>query len=173
MRLDFRTYMPFFLVCLGLFGRFIPHLPNMTPITAICLVAGVYMSRPSLAFGIPLLTLVASDWIFGVMYPGIVWVYLGFIGIMVIGRMAKQSMLSGKWVFVTLAGSSCFFVVSNFGVWVSSGLYPHTFGGLLEAYVLALPFFRNAVLGDILYVPVLLMVCRYWPSFSKQDVPVL
>ena len=54
-----------------------------------------------------------------------------------------------------LASSVLFFVVSNLAVWVVSTSYPKTWGGLVTCYVAAIPFFRNTLLGDGLYVSVL------------------
>jgi hypothetical protein len=42
-------------------------------------------------------------------------------------------------------------VVTNFGVWVGSGMYPHTGEGLLACYVAAIPFFHNQLAGVAVY----------------------
>lgn len=50
-----------------------------------------------------------------------------------------------------------FFLVTNFGVWLTSvlnpsaalAIYPPTFAGLVECYTAALPFFRNTLVGDL------------------------
>jgi hypothetical protein len=59
-----------------------------------------------------------------------------------------------NWFRIPL-GATCgaviFFVVSNFGVWLQSGMYPHTLAGLADCYTLALPFFRNTLTGDLVY----------------------
>jgi len=54
-----------------------------------------------------------------------------------------------------LAGSVLFFLITNFGVWWFQSLYPHTLDGLIACYVAAIPFFRNTLLGDLLYTAVL------------------
>jgi hypothetical protein len=51
-----------------------------------------------------------------------------------------------------LIGETVFFVVTNFAVWaIHSDHYAHTAAGLTECYVLALPFFRNSLLGMAIY----------------------
>jgi hypothetical protein len=50
-----------------------------------------------------------------------------------------------------LASSVSFFLFSNFAVWAAYDMYPKNLGGLLTSYTLALPFFRNAVEGDLLF----------------------
>jgi hypothetical protein len=54
-----------------------------------------------------------------------------------------------------MASGMVFFIVSNFGVWVTSGMYAHTLDGLLECYVMALPFFRTSLMADLFYSAVL------------------
>jgi formate-dependent nitrite reductase membrane component NrfD len=58
-------------------------------------------------------------------------------------------------VGATLSASVLFFIVTNFSVWLLDGLYPLTFEGLMASYTAAIPFFRNAVLGDLFYAAVL------------------
>jgi hypothetical protein len=33
-------------------------------------------------------------------------------------------------------------------------MYPRSFSGLMECYLLAIPFFRNTILGDLFYTGV-------------------
>jgi hypothetical protein len=51
----------------------------------------------------------------------------------------------------TLIGSVSFFLISNFAVWVVWNMYPKTLSGLGLCYVAGLPFFRNAVISDLLF----------------------
>jgi hypothetical protein len=55
----------------------------------------------------------------------------------------------------TLVGAAMFYLVTNFGVWVTGVLYPQTAPGLLRCYTAAIPFFRNMLLGDACYVVLL------------------
>jgi hypothetical protein len=41
--------------------------------------------------------------------------------------------------------------LSNFATWASWDLYPKTLNGLMECYVAALPFFRHALAGDLIF----------------------
>jgi hypothetical protein len=45
-------------------------------------------------------------------------------------------------------------VVSNLGVWLA-GFYPRTVEGLVQCYVMAIPFFGSTLLGDLFYAVVL------------------
>ena len=48
-----------------------------------------------------------------------------------------------------------FYVVTNFGMWLFSGIYPRTLGGLEACYIAAIPFFQNTVAGDLVYTGLL------------------
>ena len=71
--------------------------------------------------------------------------------------------------FMSLAASTVFFVITNFGVWAVGGLYPRTVLGLTECFVAALPFFGNQMAGDILFTGVLFAL---WFELEKR-VPAL
>ena len=52
-------------------------------------------------------------------------------------------------------GSIIFFVTTNLGMWLFSGIYPVTYAGLVACYAAALPFFQNTVAGDLFYAVLL------------------
>ena len=55
------------------------------------------------------------------------------------------------------AGSLIFFIISNFGVWVlgNPGVldipYERNLNGLIECYILAIPFFGNTFLSTVIF----------------------
>jgi hypothetical protein len=56
-----------------------------------------------------------------------------------------------KVFFGALGASIIFFLLSNFGVWASTGVYPINLAGLLTCYLAGLPFLLNQVFGDLFY----------------------
>jgi hypothetical protein len=54
----------------------------------------------------------------------------------------------GPWLLpvLSVAGSTLFFLTSNFAVWAEGQLYPLTLAGLSECYALGLPFFWKGTL---------------------------
>ena len=131
-------------------SRFIPHPPNMTAVTALALFAGATLSRPRYAFLVPLVAMLVSDLLIG-FYSGMAFVYGAFMVIVGIGLLLRgRRHLLGVGA-ATLASSVIFYLITNFGVWVGSGLYPQTGAGLVACYTAALPFFRNMVTGDLFY----------------------
>lgn len=141
------------LILFALFTRVLPHPMNFTPIGAIALFAGAYLSYKR-TWLIPIAALVVSDAIIGFYDPiSMFFVYLGFAASAVLGRyflQHKRTVLNVAGT--TLAGATVFFVLSNFGMWLTGLAYPMTLEGLIQCYVMAIPFFGNTLLGDAMYV---------------------
>jgi hypothetical protein len=147
--------MPYFLIVLGVIARLIPHPWNFSPIGALGLFAGANC-RPRVAWLVPLSALLIADLIVGFYVPiTMLFVYLGFLGGPLIGRLfISQRRSTPRIGAAVLVSSTIFFVLSNFGVWLG-GFYPMTFAGLVECYVLAIPFYGVTILGDGLYAIIL------------------
>jgi hypothetical protein len=134
--------------------RLIPHPPNLTSVTAVALFGGAYFSNRTLAFVAPLLALLVSDFILG-FYPHMEVPYLSFVLIVCIGFQLQQRRTAPRIAGAALVSALVFFIVTNFGVWAFDSLYPKTFPGLVACYVAAIPFFRNMLLGDLIYTAIL------------------
>ena len=65
-------------------------------------------------------------------------------------KLEKGIKLQNLFIFGFL-GSVIFFLISNFGVWILSGMYEKNLNGLAYCYFLALPFFVNTVLSTIIF----------------------
>lgn len=131
------------LIFLAVLSRFLPHPPNFTPIAAIALLSSKGFSNRWIVFIIPIVSLFISDFFLG-LHVTIPFVYASFILISLLGMYVKK--INIGTVFLS---SSLFFVVSNFGVWLLH--YPISLNGLVQCYSLALPFFLNTILGDLVY----------------------
>ena len=112
--------------------RLLPHPPNFAPITAIALFGAVYFDR-KYAIILPVMALLLSDAVLG-FYGGMLWVYGSFLMIGMIGFWLRGRKTVTATASATLAGSVLFYLVTNFGVWLSGTLYPPTFAGLMEQY---------------------------------------
>ena len=135
--------------------RLVPHPPNFTPIGAMALFSGAYLGRRgAVAFLAPLGALFLSDLALG-FYHGMATVYFSVALIVMIGVVALSRVSPIRVGFAALASSVLFFVVTNFGMWLSSGFYPRTLAGLEACYVAAIPFFQNTVAGDLFYAALL------------------
>jgi hypothetical protein len=134
--------------------RLVPHPPNFTPIGAMALFSGANLGRRPLAFVAPLAAMVLSDAVLG-FYSGVWITYLAVALIVLVAWVALSRVSVLRVAGAALAGSVVFFLVSNFGTWALSGMYPHTAAGLAGCYVAAIPFFQNTVAGDLFYATLL------------------
>ena len=162
--------------------RLLPHPPNMTSITAVALFGGAYFSSRWLAFAVPLLALALSDLVLGVYWSWSMmafqphmWVqYLAFAGVVLIGLSLRRRASVARVAGATLASAVMFFIVTNFAEWVFQAWYPKTFEGLTAAYIAAIPFFRNSLIGDFAYVTLLFGGMHLLESrFSALRAPTL
>ena len=127
------------------FSRFIPHPPNFTSLIALSFyvpaIFGVrYISIVILSFAI-------TDLYFG-FRSTILFTWGSVILIGLISNYFNVSIL--KRVFGSLTGAFLFFLLSNFGVWVS-GYYGLTLEGLIECYIMAIPFFGYTLISTIFF----------------------
>ena len=134
--------------------RLVPHPPNFTPIGAMALFSGAYLANRGLAVAVPLAAMLLSDAVLG-FHSGMPFVYGSVALIVAIGWFALKRVSSLGVVAAALVSSVLFFVVTNFGTWSVSGMYPMTLAGLAACYVAAIPFFQNTVVGDLFYSGVL------------------
>ena len=140
-----------FFVLIGVGFRLVPHAPNFAPIAAIALFGGVYFSK-KIAVIIPVSAMLISDIFLGFYDLKLMaFVYGSFILCAVLGFWLKNHK---KWHTVAgtaVLSSVLFFIITNFAVWAFSPWYAKTFSGIIQCYIMALPFFRNSLLGDIFY----------------------
>lgn len=147
--------MAYFFIIVAIILRLLPHPPNFAPIAAIALFGGTYLGK-KYALLVPLAAMIVSDYFIGFYDLKLMLaVYGSFLLIGLLGLWLKQHKSVRNITGVTLLGSILFFIITNFAVWAFSSWYPHNFTGLWQCYVLALPFFRNTLLGDLFYVSVL------------------
>ena len=166
-----QKYIPaFLLIALGLFSRVLPHPANFAPIAGIALFAGIYLPK-KLAIIAPLAAMALSDLIIGsYQWQVMLTVYLAFIVTGLIGLAIKNNKNFRSIVGGTLLASIIFFITTNWAVWAFGTMYPHSLNGLLQSYVMALPFFRNSLLGDLFYVGVLVGGMEISLNFNKQNI---
>ena len=143
------------LIFFAILSRFLPHPPNFTPIAAIALLSSKGFNNRWVVFLIPIVSLFISDLFIG-LHATIPFVYISFILIALLGLYVKKIN-----IFSVLLSSTIFFLVSNLGVWLL--YYPISTEGLVQCYTLALPFFLNTVLGDLVYGALLI-----YPFYALQ-----
>ena len=166
-----RHLFTFSLILAAALSRLLPHPMNFAPISALALFGGVYLDKKH-TFIVPLAAMLVSDYFLG-FYPGVLWVYGSFALIGFVGLWLRNHRGVGQTAIATLLGSVVFFIVTNFGVWISEQVsYTHDLAGLIQCYAAAIPFFRNTLLGDVAYVTGLFGIyelCRrYVPALASE-----
>lgn len=156
-----------FFILSSILLRLLPHVPNFAPITAIALFGGAYLNR-RVALFLPLLIMILSDYLLlyfsnnafnfqKIISPATLFhkttffVYFSFVISSLIGIYISKRKTLTNVVFASLIASLQFFIVTNFGVWAATTMYPKTTGGLMQSYIMGIPFFRATFLGDIFY----------------------
>ncbi|MHC4324702.1 MAG: DUF6580 family putative transport protein [Planctomycetota bacterium] len=163
--------------------RLLPHPPNMTPIAAMALFGGVYFANRRTAFLVPLAAMFLSDLALGFFVYDFGWfhwfmpfVYAGFVVTVCLGLLIRHRLTPLVVGGTALISSVLFFIITNFGVWLTGGLYPKTLAGLAGCYVAAIPFFRNTLAGNAFYSLVLFggfaLAQRYLPVLRERPIGI-
>jgi len=154
MLLDKKLLAIFALLVVAAGLRLIPHPANFAPIGAMALFAGAHLGDKRLAFILPLSAMLVSDMFIG-FHPLMFAVYGGFACVIMLGFWLNKRLTITRLALATVGGSTIFFVISNFGVWLTEPAYPLTLQGITTCYLAAIPFFQNTVLGDAVFVSLL------------------
>lgn len=141
-------------------SRLLPHPYNFTPIAAMALFGGAYINNRSSALLVTLAGMFVSDlllqgsYLLGWRdYPGfhvlMPVIYLSLLFIVNIGSGLSGRVQAWNVPLASIAGSTVFFIVSNFGVFCLEKQY--TWLEFVRTYTDAIPFFGNTLAGDLLY----------------------
>ncbi len=137
------------LVVFGVSLRLLPHADNFTPVTAIAYFGGVVLS-PAIALTVPLIVMIASDILIGP-HDLFLVTWGSFFIVSLIGVGIRKNAKWTRVLFGAVGGSVFYFLSTNLAVFFFQNMYPKTWAGLVECFVMAMPFFRNSLLGDLAY----------------------
>lgn len=158
-----------FFIISGILLRLVPHIPNFAPITAIAIFSGVYLNKKT-ALLVPILSMAISDYLllyinpFGnsmldfhkiypisaMFYSTTPYVWGSFLISGLIGLYLRKRKNAKNVIVASLFASLQFFLITNFGVW-ATGMYERGLDGLLQSYIMGIPFYRGTLLGDLFY----------------------
>ena len=154
-----RNSFPIILVALLTLSRLLPHPPNFTPILAVGIFAGFYFKQFFLGSFIVILSMFIGDIYFG-FHNTMFFTYISLAVVVSLGLIIKK-FSSTEIFFAGLLGSVCFFIISNFGVWLISGMYEKNINGLVQSYFMAIPFFHKTLASTLLYLFVLKFIFKF------------
>lgn len=150
------------LISIGVVGRlvriyYLPELYNVEPFTAMSLLAGSVLGG-GYALTVPLSMVAISDMVIGntsiMFFTWSAWAIIGLLGTVLRKRKAPTASFALRFTGAGVVSSLFFFLWTNFGVWLVDGIYPHTLHGLMQSYVMGLPFLRNNIFGNLVVVPI-------------------
>jgi uncharacterized protein DUF6580 len=135
--------------------RFIPHPWMFTPVVGALLFFGARGPRRQL--WVPFVLLAASDIVLTKLVYSLNFSWDHFVtfawyaAVLWLGTTLHDNARPLRIMLAALTSSVSFFVLSNFAVWACWSMYPKNFSGLMTSYAMGLPFFRNAIAGDLLF----------------------
>jgi hypothetical protein len=169
------------LILVAAVTRLLPHPVNFGPMAAIALFAGAQLGNRKWAMLTILLAAMFSDLLvnaiiynhFSLSYfvsAGTLSIYACYLLFGLFGGSIKTATIpsvGGKAILSSLI----FFLVTNFMVWMGSGMYTPDMAGLMTSYLAALPFLQNALAGDLMYSAALFgayaLVVKAEPAWLK------
>jgi len=162
---------PVGLILILALSRLIPHPWNFTPVIAVAMMSGYFFKNIYFSLSILLIAMLIADVFIG-FYENMIFVYLSLMFIaFVFFKISKKINFKNLFVY-SFAGSLIFFMLSNFGVWIlgSPGLdnipYDKTLNGLIECYILAIPFFGNTFLSTLIFAYPGIFIYKSLPAWS-------
>ena len=136
-----------------LFNEF--QIWNFNPLVAVCLFAGAHFTDKKFAFLVPFAVMLVTDWIIG-LHAQMLPVYLSYGMIVGLGILLSRKENVVNTLGSSLVSTLVFFLITNLTIWYASlSMYPHTIEGQLMSYTAALPFLRNALVGDLTFTTAL------------------
>jgi len=149
---------------------------SYTPALALFMYAGARYSQKSIAYLMPLALYLLGDlgiwaisgrldWAF---YPGQWAVYCCLIFCALVGTYLSKKPNVGALITLGMLANLVYFAATNFAVWAQGDWYPHTWAGLAQCYVAALPYFRNMVAGTAFFSLLLFMPHWFTQPFQSE-----
>ena len=150
LNISYKNLFPISIILILTLSRLIPHPPNFTPIIAVAIMSSYFFKNIYLSCATLLISMLLADAFIG-FYGNMLFVYLSLLIIVFIFYKISEKINFKNLFIFGFIGSLIFFIISNFGVWVLGGLYEKNLNGLVECYVLAIPFFGNTFLSTLIF----------------------
>ncbi len=136
------------------FSRLLPHPPNFTAVASLVLFSAAAWDKPWQGLAAALLAMLLTDLILG-LHSSLPAVYLALGIIYGIGMLVRKKINTVSVTAGAVSSSLVFYLITNFSVWLFSGMYPRTASGLAASYLAGIPFLGYTAAGDIFFSAVL------------------
>lgn len=164
---------------LAVLSRLVPHALhgiglNITAVGGGLLFFGARRPRWQAVFAIAAMALTdvyltryVYEYPFHVQGYVVTWIWYG--AVCLLGSSLLRRVTTLRVAVAVLCSATGFFLLSNFVVWMSGGLYPHSEAGLADCFAAALPFYGNDLVSTALTAGVLFGL----PVLASRLVTVL
>ena len=152
-------FLPICLIIVLSFSRLIPHPWNFTPVLAMGIFSGFYFKNFILSSFIVIFSMFIGDLFLG-FHSTMFFTYTSLIIAVILGLLITKFKFT-EILFYGVASSVCFFLVTNFGAWLTLEMYEKNLVGLFQSYVLAIPFFHNTLISTLFYLVVLKLLFTF------------
>jgi len=150
------------LIGIGVILRIVYQIPNFSPIVGIALFTTAIFGFKK-ALYVSLISMLISDVVLGVQSQmGLITFmsfqpisYLTILGILFLSRaLYSKEITMSKILILPVVSSTLFFIITNFVVWLDLygwGMYTKDLQGLIQCYMMAIPFYRMSFLSDLIF----------------------
>lgn len=136
-------------------------LANFSPVAAMALFGAVQSGNYVKSLLVPVLALLVSDLLLyatvysnysdGFLYGGWYWVYGAFVLMAMAAKLIVKKVTMASVATAVLVTVFIHWVVTDFGVWLGSTVYPQTVAGFVACLAAAIPFELRLLAATILY----------------------
>jgi len=158
-------FLPISLILIISLSRIIPHPYNFTPLLAVGIFSGFYFRQFIVGLFVTIFAMFIGDLYLG-FHNTMIFTYLALIVPVALGIFIKRF----KFIEVVITGlisSIGFFLITNFGAWLTLDMYEKNLSGLINSYILAIPFFHNTLISTFLYLLLLKVLFEFFINKKK------
>ena len=158
------------ILSIGIIGRIIPHPANVTPLLALTLFAAKQFNLKTASLSLCIILIISDTMLSGLYhYPlfgsWTLFSYSGFMLILLFSSLNPNA-VKNHLIITVLASSLGYWLWTNLGTFLFSGLYSHTISDFYTCYSVALPFLRNSLIGNLIWTIIVFKVripqkCRF------------
>lgn len=159
------------LFLLAVLSRWVSHLWNFTLVGGAFIFAASYFTDKKISVVLMLVTMLISDYIIG-FHSQMISVYLGYLVMLGFGFMLVPGANRLKILGYSFAGTLAFYLITNLGVWMEGALYPRTLAGLMDCFVMAIPFYRNQLISDVLSAALFFEVAKQVAHYQSERAKI-
>jgi len=158
-------FLPISLILIISLSRIIPHPYNFTPLIAVGIFSGFYFRQFIIGLFVTIFAMFIGDLYLG-FHNTMIFTYIALIVPVALGIFIKHFKFI-EVVFTGLISSIGFFLITNFGAWLTLDMYEKNLSGLINSYILAIPFFHNTLISTFLYLLLLKVLFEFFINKKK------